>query len=222
MTIDTQWHYTTGKDSTGPRTADQMRALIGQGVVTARTLVWSEGMAEWAQAEATDLRGFFAKSTPPPLPASAPVAGFAAMSPLPADAIGPAPWMGFAQAIGHCFANYVRFSGRASRSQYWFFVLFLWLTLVGLLILFFAAGGADDLALETGDVTPLAAVFIGLTGLFHLATLLPMLAVTSRRMHDAGWSFWWVLVGFVPYVGGIFLLVLTMLRDPLSNRFDAA
>lgn len=123
---------------------------------------------------------------------------------------GPAPWRGFNAAIEICFAEYVTFRGRASRSEYWFFALFCVLANI-------AAGIADNL---TGFRI---AEDVGAFGtIVSLAVFLPSLAVTSRRFHDAGWSFWWYLMVFLPVVGWIFVLYVLVTRDPLPNRFDRA
>lgn len=123
---------------------------------------------------------------------------------------GPAPWRGFNAAIEVCLAEYATFRGRASRSEFWFFWLF------GLLL---------NIAAETADsLTRLRLVEdVGLFAtVVALALLVPSLAVASRRMHDAGWSFWWYLMILVPVVGWIFLIYVLVTRDPLPNRFDSA
>lgn len=113
--------------------------------------------------------------------------------------------MGFGKAIATCFRKYAVFSGRASRSEYWFFVLFQLLLLIGLMIV-------DGLAFR-GSV----AVF---TTLAWLMLLLPGFAVTVRRLHDIDMSGWWILISFVPLIGGILLLVWTCQRGTQgANRF---
>jgi len=92
--------------------------------------------------------------------------------------------MSFQDAIKTCFAKYADFNGRATRSEYWWFFLFV--VLAGAILSMFGR--------------PLA-------GVFYLATLLPWLAVAVRRLHDTDRSGWWLLVGFVPLVGTIVLLV---------------
>ncbi|MGW2841740.1 DUF805 domain-containing protein [Streptomyces sp. NPDC001493] len=85
--------------------------------------------------------------------------------------------------------NYVGFSGRARRKEFWMFALFN----IIVAIVLFAIGAA-----------------IGSQFLYYiyaLAVLLPGLAVTVRRLHDTGRSGWWILISFVPFVGGIILLV---------------
>lgn len=88
--------------------------------------------------------------------------------------------------------NYVGFSGRARRKEYWMFVLF---NFIALFILYVPA-------LATGKFVLLIPYFI-----YALAVLLPSLAVIVRRLHDTGRSGWWYFINFVPLVGPILLLV---------------
>ncbi len=98
--------------------------------------------------------------------------------------------MNFGQAIRSGFSNYVNFSGRAIRSEYW-----LW-TLLFLSIGELVAAGIDRV------------VGLPVTGTaFGLATLLPSIAVTIRRLHDLDRSGWWLLIGLIPLIGAIVLLV---------------
>jgi uncharacterized membrane protein YhaH (DUF805 family) len=97
--------------------------------------------------------------------------------------------MGFADAIRSVFSKYVVFSGRARRSEFWWFALFSF-------ILYVIAGIID------------AAIGSSVLGVIvALALLLPSLAVTVRRLHDTGRSGWWILIGLIPLIGAIVLLV---------------
>ncbi len=91
--------------------------------------------------------------------------------------------------------NYVGFSGRARRTEYWMFFLFHLIVVVVLSVL-------DRLIFqdELGYLTPA----------YVLLTFIPSLAVTVRRLHDTGRSGWWYLISLVPLVGGIVLLVFTV------------
>ncbi|MBB5223235.1 uncharacterized membrane protein YhaH (DUF805 family) [Amaricoccus macauensis] len=121
---------------------------------------------------------------------------------------GPAPWHGFNSAIEVCLAEYFTFRGRASRSEYWFFALFMLLMSIGGEI-------ADNLS--GFRIAP----DVGLFGtILAIALFIPSLAVTSRRFHDAGWSFWWYLMVFLPVIGWIFIFYVLVTRDQLPNRFD--
>src|SRR5688572_6282615 len=105
--------------------------------------------------------------------------------------------MGFGQAIQSGFRNYVNFSGRASRSEYWFWTLFAVLVSIGLLIV-------DFLIAEQF----VAAYGIGPLGLIvGLALFLPSLAVAVRRLHDRDQSGWWILIYLIPLVGPIIIIV---------------
>ncbi|WP_367107162.1 DUF805 domain-containing protein [uncultured Psychrobacter sp.] len=88
--------------------------------------------------------------------------------------------------------NYVNFSGRARRKEFWYFFL----VHLGLTIL---------------AMTVDAIIFSSETGLFYvviaLGLFLPSTAVGIRRLHDTSRSGWWFLISFVPLIGGIILLV---------------
>ena len=89
--------------------------------------------------------------------------------------------MNFGQAIASCLSKYATFTGRASRSEFWWFFLFqILISLVGGML---------------GDV---------ISGLIALSLVLPSLAAGTRRLHDIGKSGWWQLL----ILTGIGLLVL--------------
>ncbi len=110
--------------------------------------------------------------------------------------------MNFWQAIASGFSNYVNFSGRAARSEYWYWILFYYIGL--------AIAGVIDAAIG-------ATV---LSGIFVLGTFLPALAVAVRRLHDLDRSGWWICLAFIPLVGAIILLVWFCTRGTVGpNRF---
>ena len=94
--------------------------------------------------------------------------------------------MEFKEAVRTCLSKYATFSGRASRSEYWWFYLFN--GLVGV------AAGLLDLLISRGN--PDVQVIGGLVG---LALLLPNIAVFSRRLHDTDRSGWWMMLVFAPF-----------------------
>ncbi len=99
------------------------------------------------------------------------------------------------------FENYANFTGRARRSEYWYFTLFN--VLVGVLAMVLMI---VSIALDNDN--PLIAAFIYLAyGVYSLAIIIPSLAVTVRRLHDVGKSGWNILWAFLPIVGPILLLV---------------
>jgi uncharacterized membrane protein YhaH (DUF805 family) len=112
--------------------------------------------------------------------------------------------MSFQDAVRSCLAQYGTFTGRARRSEFWFFWLFHMLVQSAAAIL--------D-AVIFGPWQPIAA-------LASLALLLPSLAVAVRRLHDNGRSGWWILIGLVPLVGWILLFIWYVSRGEIGpNRF---
>ena len=110
--------------------------------------------------------------------------------------------MNFTQAISSGFRKYVEFSGRATRSEYWYWTLF---TSLGYLIALIVD------AFTTGFLVYL---------LFALATFLPSMAVTIRRLHDVDRSGWWIHLSLVPIIGAIVLLIWYVSEGtPGENRF---
>ncbi len=93
--------------------------------------------------------------------------------------------MSFSESIKICFSKYATFSGRASRPEYWWFVLFI-------LIVSAILGMIDRSLFGTDPVTQASNGLLG--PLFSLAVLLPSLAVGWRRMHDTGKPGWYLLV----------------------------
>jgi len=107
----------------------------------------------------------------------------------------------FGEAISDGLSKYATFSGRTSRSGYWWFYLFYVLVLIGVSIV--------DAALNSSVLAVLVVL-----GLF-----LPTLAVLVRRLHDTDRSGWWVLISFVPLVGTIVLIVFACLDSGPPNKY---
>lgn len=96
--------------------------------------------------------------------------------------------------------NYANFEGRARRKEYWMFYLFHMIFLVGLLMIAIMISAATDFFWS-----------MALPILYFLATLIPYLAVCVRRLHDTNKSGWYYLVSFIPYIGGIWFFVLSVI-----------
>jgi uncharacterized membrane protein YhaH (DUF805 family) len=154
---------------------------------------------------------------PPPQGAYAPQGGYA---PYPQQQQGYAPAgaprgylqggpVGFTDAIKLAFQNIFEYNGRASRSSYWWFALAELIGWVGVLILavIFASVHASIVSV----LLYLAAA---------VASFLLSLSLTIRRLHDQDKSGFWYFIAFVPFIGGIWLLVLTLMEGtPGPNRF---
>ena len=112
-----------------------------------------------------------------------------------------APPLGFADAVRSVLSNYATFSGRARRAEYWYFVLAY--------VLAFVVAAVVDAALGA-QVLEIIVV---------LASIVPALAVSVRRLHDTDRSGWWLLIGLIPF-GSIVVLVFTCLDSQVGgNRY---
>jgi uncharacterized membrane protein YhaH (DUF805 family) len=139
--------------------------------------------------------------------------------------------MGFVESIKYNFSHYADFTGRAPRSQFWWWVLFIWIVSFVLNIIDNGLGlmvGASTTDVMIGDMTvPIVNNGAGiLSTIFSLAVLIPGLAVAVRRLHDTDRTGWWLLWGFlltfVCLIGLIILLVFYIQRGtPGENKYGA-
>lgn len=112
--------------------------------------------------------------------------------------------------------KYASFGGRARRKEFWTFSLVNAAILVVIAIIAGILGAAAGTGGSGSPPTPLMILFV----LFYLAVLIPSLAVQVRRLHDIGKSGWWWFINFVPFIGGIWLLILFLLdSQPGSNQW---
>lgn len=132
--------------------------------------------------------------------------------------------MGFAEAVRTCFRKYVTFSGRASRPEYWWFVLFVFLGSIAASMLDAALFGTRFVEVAPGQVQarsdgPLASIF-------SLVTFIPLLAAGWRRMHDSGRSGIYLLyplivmfgvMSFIGFVAGFDAVMAGDLRAILAG-----
>ncbi len=131
---------------------------------------------------------------------------------------------GFVGAIKTCFHKYVDFSGRARRSEYWWFYLLGVIASIPMMIGYVTMTENhpfyDDYGLYTPDEFYVGLVFYILGWIVDLALFLPSLAVLVRRLHDTGKSGWLWLIALIPIIGFIILLVfLVQDSDPNSNDY---
>jgi len=117
--------------------------------------------------------------------------------------------VGFTDAIKLAFQNIFEYKGRASRSSYWWFALAELIGWVGVLILAVILAAVH---------APVLSILLYLAA--AVASFLLSLSLTIRRLHDQDKSGFWYFIAFVPFIGGIWLLVLTVMEGtPGPNRF---
>ena len=116
--------------------------------------------------------------------------------------------MTFLESIKAVLTNYVGFTGRAGRAEFWWFTLFSFI--VSTVFNFLDGGNGSS--------------FFGIVAtLASLALLLPSIAVSVRRLHDIGRSGWYLLFIFIPLVGAILLIVWWARRgDDIGNAYGEA
>ena len=113
--------------------------------------------------------------------------------------------LSFGEAVKQALVeNYCSFTGRASRSEYWWYALFA-----------FIVGSVVAAVFSFNDTVEQV-----MTSLCGLALLLPGLGVSIRRLHDTGRSGWWVLINLIPAVGWIVFLVFAVQpSQPSANEY---
>lgn len=203
--MENAWFYVENDSRIGPVERGELERLISKGTVTSQTLVWQDGLDGWEEAR-LHFQTSVGVSASPPFPPRGLIAE-KRVSPGrtgsgKSNGVGTnglyidAPARGFQEAISICFNKYVTFSGRASRSEYWYFFLFC--ILIGL------ATSLIDIAMfgYSNNLSPV-------NTLATLALFLPSLSVLVRRLHDTDRSGWWVgsfwigLICFVVMIGMI-------------------
>ncbi|MCD4851932.1 DUF805 domain-containing protein [Arthrobacter sp. AK01] len=136
-----------------------------------------------------------------------------------------APYYGapIGAAVKRFFKKYADFTGRASRSEYW------WWTLVSVIvssvfnILAGVVGAAGATVSDSGTVVlgGGAYVFYALLGIWGLATIVPSIALLIRRLHDGNFSGLLALLILIPGLGALAVFVLALLpSNPAGQRFD--
>lgn len=145
--------------------------------------------------------------------------------------------MTFLRAVGRFYGRYAQFGGRAGRAEFWWAVLHLSLLSTGVTLLF-GALGADTSApgapasilpgigvsgLGVPSVDSMTSAYQAVSGVLGLAHIVPMLSLTARRLHDAGLSRVWILLGLIPVLGTIALFVMVLQPSfPGRDRADVA
>ena len=124
------------------------------------------------------------------------------------------------EAYKKFWKGYVDFEGRSTRSDYWFAYLANMLTVVAFYVLLAVFGGIAG-ATDSSFLAVISLILLLIFFAYGIAACLPGIAVTVRRLRDAGYNWPYIFVAFIPFVGGIILIVLlckpTKFEYPFNN-----
>lgn len=131
--------------------------------------------------------------------------------------------MSFGQAISTCFKKYAVFAGRASRSEFWYWILFYFIVAVIMNILDtlfgFQVMSVTNEATGNSVYTTYNPGY--LSSIWYLIVLLPTISVTVRRLHDTDHSGWWWWLNVICCIGGLILVFAFYIKpgDEGENRY---
>lgn len=124
------------------------------------------------------------------------------------------------EAYKKFWKGYVDFEGRSTRSDYWFAYLANMLTVIAFYVLLAIFGGIAG-ATDSSFLAVISLILLLIFFAYGIAACLPGIAVTVRRLRDAGYNWPYIFVAFIPFVGGIILIVLlckpTKVEYPFNN-----
>ena len=124
------------------------------------------------------------------------------------------------EAYKKFWKGYVDFEGRSTRSDYWFAYLANMLTVVAFYVLLAIFGGIAS-ATESSFLAVISLILLLIFFAYGIVACLPGIALTVRRLRDAGYNWPYIFVAFIPFVGGIILIVLlckpTKVEYPFNN-----
>ena len=113
--------------------------------------------------------------------------------------------MTFTESVSVCFKKYFVFEGRASRSEYWWFQLIV-------------APSYIIFEITNSESSPVSFLFLVIT----LLTLIPAISAGVRRLHDTNKSGFYLLLSFIPFIGGLIVLFFLIAQGTKGkNRFGA-
>ena len=192
-----QWYYSQNGGQTGPIDESALVALLDSGSLPADVFVWCEGMEDWRPAREID--HLMTDSVALPTDANRTTPGMkvgAGETFQRADSV-PADLSAFGWYVD-ALKQYAVFQGRARRKAYWMFWLFdVLFTFLTTIVDVFVFGTPAE------DYGPFCSVYT-------IATIIPAIAVSVRRMHDNGRSGWWILC---PIMNIVYLFTDSQPRD---------
>ena len=113
--------------------------------------------------------------------------------------------MKFSESVKTVYSKYATFSGRATRSEYWWFALFFYAIILCAFLLGVAMGIDKPI--------------FALIGIFVALSFIPIVALRVRRLHDIGKSGWWIFLGLVPYIGEFILFIFSVMGSDGENEY---
>ena len=119
----------------------------------------------------------------------------------------------FGESIKTCLTKkYFTVSGRATRAEYWWFQFFYYLVVWGLFlaIVLLTDGGTKFVSVES-----IAWPVI----IYYVLMSIPLFCVRIRRLHDAGFSGWVILLSLIPYVGVLILFIMSLIKSDDDNKW---
>ena len=122
--------------------------------------------------------------------------------------------MTFGKSIQTCFSKYLTFNGRATRSEFWWFWFLSFLVNIPFNVWGFALP-----FYTTSETLVYDSIMMSLLCIVALVLIFPMISVFVRRMHDTGRSGWNFLWSFLPFIGGIILLIFLLQPSAPSNKY---
>ena len=130
------------------------------------------------------------------------------------------PMMSFGKAVKTCFKKYFDFKGRARRSEFWWFVLFVFIvtfvwSILGsfISVAVIVGSGGEDFNVTSYIITLSVIIFLPI-----LFLMIPHYAVTTRRLHDTGRSGWWVVLSLIISIAYTATYIMAMI--PMWERID--
>ena len=127
------------------------------------------------------------------------------------------------QSFVRFFKNYVNFSGRASRSEFWWMALITWgaIFLLGIVVALIEEATSARYSPLVGAADALIGMLGILFAVFMLGIIVPWISIGWRRLHDANLAGPLYLLNLIPYLGSLVVFIFTLLPPrPEGRRFD--
>lgn len=206
-----EWYFAEAGKSNGPIPESKIIELIQYNRIQGETLLWNSSFDKWTPAIDTELKPILREANRERENVES-VSHDLVSEPLNdiiSDQSNAATKnVSFNEAISLFFKKFIKFSGRASRSEFWYAMLAVLIVAVVFITLDIAIFGSNTRIFSV---------------IFNSAIAVPSLAVLSRRLHDSNRRAWWILLYFIPIIGLIVLIIFACLKGTEgSNRFGPA